>query len=439
MKFSLILSALILVIGVANGLRQNRQITGLRDDHEALAKKASSLGISMAPDSPSDARATKRLREESIASTSGLTTELIEIAKEMELLEKAGKDPDAAFQKRTEDLMLRLIQLDGQQLKAVVAALRDEKSLSEESRGNMIGFSILLMGEDYPSAALALFSESSDLLAKNEMARHAVATSLARWAEQDPKAALDWITRNASVHPALATDEAKRNILEGAARTDPKLAFELLGKMNLEDASDAVRTVVSEAKTPEQRTAILEALRGHLAGMPDSMEREELMEESLEDMGRNLSGESFDSVSRWIEKSNLTPQEKAQFAGGMSYFNTKQDTGLWIDWMAANLPGEQLSENVDNLVGQWTQQDYLAAGRWLTGYPEGPAKQAAVSSYASTVAEYEPQTAVQWAMTLPDGPQRQETLASIYHNWPANDPDAAAAFAKEHGIEPEEN
>ena len=152
-------------------------------------------------------------------------------------------------------------------------------------------------------------------------------------------------------------------------------------------------------------------------------------------MGRNLSGESFEAVQSWLSSAKLSPEESAKFSAGLSYEDTGKDTGRWIDWMASNLPEDAVRENTDNLIGQWTQQDYLAAGNWLTATPEGPTKNAAVATYAETVAEYEPQVAEQWAMTLPDGKQRQETLTNIYRNWPEEGKDAAEAFAKEHGID----
>ncbi|RYD36434.1 MAG: hypothetical protein EOP87_05490 [Verrucomicrobiaceae bacterium] len=169
--------------------------------------------------------------------------------------------------------------------------------------------------------------------------------------------------------------------------------------------------------------------------MADETERADLVGETLEDMARNLSGEHFDSVESWMSSAKLSPEETASFVGGLSYFNTKEDTGRWIDWMAEKLPADKVPENVDNLIGQWTQQDYLAAGKWLAASSNGPAKNAAVSTYAETVAEYEPQTAVQWAMTLPEGKERQDTFEAIYENWPKSDAAAAEAFAKAHGID----
>jgi len=86
---------------------------------------------------------------------------------------------------------------------------------------------------------------------------------------------------------------------------------------------------------------------------------------------------------------------------------------------------------------RWTEKDYQAAGTWLTQAADGPAKQAAVASYAKTVAPYEPETAAQWAITLPPGRTRIIALQTVYEKWPKNDPaakEAAEAFAEKHGI-----
>lgn len=114
-----------------------------------------------------------------------------------------------------------------------------------------------------------------------------------------------------------------------------------------------------------------------------------------------------------------------------------EETGQWVEWVGQTLPAGQADPNIKNMVRQWTQDDYQAAGSWLATSPEGPAKNTAVRSYAETVSDYDPETAAQWAMTLPPGKDRETTLKAIYDNWPKKDPTAeaaAAAFAKEHGI-----
>lgn len=437
MKWSIGVSILILALGVATGLVHQKHLTKLQEDRLQLVAQAKKLGISTDLAALSgEARITKRQREDRENQTHALTADLVAFARQMEAHDKGGIGTDETIQNRGMEIMAKLLELDASQIKVLITGLRDDKSLSSGTRSDMIGLTLTMLGEDHPLAALEFLMGSSGLPVGSPVAKRVVASTLARWANQDPLAALDWVRKNSDEHPDLTDDETKQGIIAGAARSDPKLAFKLISETNLDDKAAAVQSLVEAGKTPEQRTAILDALREHLATIPEQADREELLKESLESMGRNISEESFTAVQSWLAASKLSPQESAQFAAGLSYFNTKQDTGRWIDWMAENLPKEQLRENVDNLIGQWTQQDYQAAGKWLAGAADGPAKNASVSIYAATVAEYEPRTAVQWALTLPDGHERQATFEAIYQNWPKNDAAAALAFAREHGIEP---
>lgn len=436
-RISLVSTCIILAVGGGAGLFLRGRVSDVRREHGELAAKAVSLGIrDVSSLSPDDAVVTKRVRDKAdAAEAAAASTALIAFTKEMEQWQKDGSKPDEAFQKRSMEMMARLMELDSAQLKEVVANLREDPSLTDEARRSMIGFSILMLGEDHPAAALALYVECSGILNDGVLGPHVISSTLSRWAKDDPRAALAWMRANSEAHPELADDGAKTSIISGVAEIDPKEAFKLLQELEPDDPSSVIQALVETGKTPEARTAILDALRTHAATLGDDMDREDLVGEALEDMARNLTGEGFDSVTAWVGSAKLSPGETVRFAGGLSYFNTKEDTGRWIDWMAKNLPADEVPENVDNLIGQWTQQDYLAAGKWLAASTDGPAKNAAVSTYAETVAEYEPQTAVQWAMTMPEGRQRQNTLEAIYQNWPKADQAAADAFAKEHGID----
>jgi hypothetical protein len=437
MKFSIVSTLLILAIGGSFGVIHHRQAAELIVRKHELSAQAVNLGISLASlGSGGENRLTKRQRDEHQKHASTFSAELIAFAAEMEGHEKGVGKPDAGFAKRTLEMVTLLVELDAAELKTFITNLRGDKSLSAEMRENFISFSILLIAEDHPATALTLFAESSDLLDNNPMGKQVVATSLSNWTKQDPAAALAWLKKNAAQHPGVPDDDLKQSILIGAVEKDPKLAFKLMGEMQMDDPSATIQSLIQTCKTPQQRTAVLDALRDHLQSLPAGDERDSLLQESLETMGRGLVYEKFDSVNAWLASAKLTPGENAQFAAGLSYFNTKEDTGRWIDWMGRNLPKDAVRENVDNLIGQWTQQDYLAAGKWLTAAPAGEAKNAAISTYAQTVAEYEPQTAVQWALTLPTGEARTSTLESIYQNWPKKDAAAAAEFARQYGINP---
>lgn len=433
-KFSLAATLGILVIGGITGGWRQKQLGELAVAQQELVKQASRLGLADKI-AGVETRITKRQRDEGAAEAKAMTAALVGFAREMEAQAKSGKE-DEDFDARAMELMNRLMKLDAANLKRVISGLRDDTSLSAASRSNMIGVAIMVLGEDHPAAALALYAESADLLGDGVIGLDAVASSLRLWAKQDPSAALAWVNANEAAHPDIADEDARRNIIAGAALTDVGLALRLMAEMKLEDPEAAIAAVVETAEGPEKRTAVIEALRSHLKNLSGTVDGKAAMAEALESMGRDLSHEGFDKVTAWMQEAALTPEESAAFAGGLSWFNTGEDTGKWIAWMGENLPEAAARDGADSLIGQWTQEDYLAAGQWLAAAPEGPAKDAAVATYAETVAEYEPQVAVQWALRLPEGKERQETLEAIYQEWPKRDAAAAAAFAKEHGIVP---
>ncbi len=426
MKLSLACSLLILVLGGALGWMNHVQTGTLIREEIRLREEVSQLGIG------ADASTIKRLRPAVGKSPQAVAAGIIALLKELET-SKAAQPENASNDARSRELMAQLVGLDAAQLKALIASLRGDDSLSDDARRDLVEFSILLLSEEHPAQALALFEDAGEMLDASPMRSYCLSSTLANWAKIDPLAALAWLEKKSKDQPDSVDDIMRQSIIGGLAEKDPRRAFSLIGQAGIDDSA-GLQTIIDSGKTPEQRTAILAALRGHLAKLPAGEVRDDLQAEALEMIGRNLPGDRFEDTEKWISNAKLTMEEAAQFAGGLSYFNTQQDTGKWIDWMATHLPKEALAENVDGLIGQWTQQDYLAAGKWLTAAASGPAKDAAVNTYATTVAEYEPQTAIQWAMTLPAGEARQKTLQGIYENWLPKDQIGADAFAKANGL-----
>jgi hypothetical protein len=437
MKISIALAILILVIAAAFGWRDHERLASVRASHAALVAEAAALGISIDP-AHTDGRplVTRRAeREDNQAAAKEAAVKFIAFAKEMEAMQKAGERPDEAMQKRIIEIMDLMMSLNASQLKILIAEVRAAGDLKDETRQELIGFSIMTMANDHPQAALTLFTESSDLLKDNPMGNHVVSAALGRWAKDDPLGALDWVRKNGEKFPDLVTEEAKSAVVSGAADHDPKLALQLIGELKLKDASRAISRITGAAKTPEERTAVLATIREHAASLADQAERERLMNSSIMSFAYSAAGEGFQAGSQWINNS-FSPEELGNLAQGWMYDVAKPaETGQWIEWIGKALPPEKADKSVAGWVGNWTRKDYRAAGTWLASAPEGPVKQAAVRGYAETVAPYDPQTAAQWALTLPADEKRAQTLMQIYHRWPKDDAAGAAAFAQEHGIE----
>lgn len=435
MKVSIAASILILLVAALFGFHGHQRLVTVRESHAKLVASASQLGISVDPARPgAPVRITKRERVNKEADAKAAAAEFIAFAREMEAMEKNGDPPDEGQQKRIMELMDRLMSLDSAQLKILIAEVRAAKDLKDETRQGLIGFSIMTLASDHPQAALALLTESSELFKGEGMGTHVVSSSLAKWAKDDPLAALEWVRKNSEKFPDLITDDAKRGLISGTAIQDPRLAFKLIGELGIKDNSNVISSIVSAARTPEERTVTLVALREHLATIADEKARTDAGHTAIAQLAGSVLQENFDSASKWIANSKLTPKELESFADGLPHSSKSSESGQWIEWIGQNLPPDKAAQKIERLVSNWTRNDYQAAGKWLATAPEGPTKIAAIRSYAETVSRYEPETAAQWALTLPPGKNRDETLRNIYHNWPGGDSAAKAAFAKEHGI-----
>ncbi|MEO5914166.1 MAG: hypothetical protein ABIS50_08035 [Luteolibacter sp.] len=436
MKISIALSLLILAIGATLGWQDHQRLETVRESHAKLVAEAAKSGIVVDSTHPEEGvRVTKHEREDKEKDAKKAAAEFIAFAKEMEAMQKKGGPPDEATQKKIMDFMDRMMSLDAGQLKILIAEVRANKDLKDETRQGLIGFSIMTLANDHPQAALALLTESSDVFDENGMSKHVISSSLAKWAKDDPMAALDWVRKNGEKFPDIVNDDAKRGMISGAAANDPKLAFQLIGELGLKDGDSAIRSIVDAAKSPEERTATLAALREHLATLPEGEMRDQAANSAIRSLAQNAAKEGFEAGSKWIENAGFTPEQLAGVAdGGFSYNVKSDDTGKWVEWMGGNLPEGKSDSGIRNMVRNWTQNDYQAAGKWLSSTPDGPAKNVSIRTYAETVSKYEPETAAQWAMTLPPGKDRDQTLKNIYQNWPKDDAAAKEAFSKLRGI-----
>ncbi len=439
MKISLLIAALILLSASFFGWQAHGKLAGVRESHARLVEEARALGMDTAEAGTGSSKAaqTKSRRGDELdkpAQVKAFAAKLMAFAKEMEEAQKNGNQPDENMQKRIFEIIDEMLTLDASQLKLLVAELRSAPGINDEMRTGILGFSIMMLANDHPAAALALFTESAELMKGQGSQQHVITAALARLVQDDPIAALEWIRKNAKDHPDLVTDHSKRGVLAGAARQDPKLAFSLIAELDLKDGSTmAIHGIAETATTTEQRKAVLAAMREHV-GTLEGKAAESIRQATLSALGQNLSRQGHEAATEWLENAGLSPEEKTDFIQGVQPWQTKDETGKWIGWMADNVPAEQMEGRVSLLMNQWTQDDYKAAGLWLNDFKDGPAKEAAVRSYAGTVAPYEPATAAEWALTLPEGNGRGELLKKIHQEWKGKDEAAAAEFARQHGI-----
>ena len=125
MKISIAISVLIFAVAGFIGWENQRKITGTRVTRETLVAQATALGVSLEADgTPKVARSTKRIREDKEVEARQAAQEFIAFAKELEAFKESGEQPDEATQERTMDFVERMMSLDADQLKILIAEFR---------------------------------------------------------------------------------------------------------------------------------------------------------------------------------------------------------------------------------------------------------------------------------------------------------------------------
>ena len=432
MKKSVALTIIILALGLMAGLMQRQQLAALRRDRTQLAAQAVRLHINAsAPNYSGQPNVTKRESQDRETLTRSLIAQVKDYGHALEDDETSDDENSPAVQEQGWELMERLMDLDPEELKQVIGSLLADDDLP--SRQEIIDLSVRMLAENHPAAALSLLAGSEDLMKEMDDGPAVIGESLANWAKKDPVAALSWAKENSEKDLPLSPGDMESNVLAGAAQLDPQLAFKLLSGVKMK-TDDALQAITGSARSPEERSAILTALRNHLTTISDPAERDSLRDKALGGFAESFSGEGYDSAVNWISSQNFSAGECDGLVSNLSYETTKAETGKWVEWMAHTLPPDKLEERVGLLVTPWVQDESQVVGKWLNEQPDGPVKAAAVNAFARAVGEVEPQIAAQWAVTMPAGQEREETLKRIYQKWLGKDPSAANAALRGMGL-----
>lgn len=233
----------------------------------------------------------------------------------------------------------------------------------------------------------------------------------------------------AAIYQQVTLNRLRAELSEKTAREKA-----ILTQPSHQAASPPAGETASDIAYPTRRENALSSLRNDLSAQPTSSAREAEMKACSQVLAEGAALAGYEETSRWITQSKLTAAEKTTFANSLAEIPNNTETAHWVEWMAANLPPDQIKEPIRKMVGGWTHQDYIAAGEWLSATPDTAARRASITAYVEAVAQYEPRIAAQWAQTLPNGPDRTASLITIYKNWPVNDPVGAAEFSLANGL-----
>jgi hypothetical protein len=436
MKFSIALTLLILVLGIASNWQTHQQLVFVREYHAELVAKAAQSGIPTEPmrrrdDSPN----TKRMRENAQGNGKALAADFITAVIETEAFKRKNVIADEALKRKNLDLLASVMSLDSDQIRILISELLlASKELKvgqrEELREILAG-----IANDHPQAALELFAKSAAIINEYSFGKQILNTSLTKWAIEAPMATVEWVRKNGEKFPELIDRNTKCKILSSATENHPELTLPVIKGLGLEQDLNALSIVEKLPKNAAERMAALVAIPAKLASLPEGESKTNASNLMLNGIMRSAVEEGFDAGTKWLIQAGFTPEQLSHMPDENFFYQIKLDeSGKWVEWFSKTLTSGKTDICIRKMIEKWTEKDHRAAGEWLASTPEGPAKNSSIRAFAETIASRDPQTAEQWAMTLPPGNDRRNTLKRIHHKWPNNQEVAKEAFAKMHHL-----
>ncbi len=428
MKIQIFITAIILAIAAVIGWQIDGRYAAARAEEGQLVGEAQQLGV--AGNGDPSARTKKVERGDREAEAKQLAVEYATQAKEWH----AATVMDEAAKQRYDAIQRRVSALDQSQLGIFTMDVLATMNHGEKRQAKHALSLLERLARKDPTGALAYFTKHSSVLRLVDDSEYFVAGALGSWAKEDPLSALKWIRKNAAEYPE-ALSLGSLAVVRGAAEKDPRMALSLIAGLELDfsNAHNAMNAIVIAAKTDEEMSVTLAAIREFREANRNNKELTRAADGNLAYFAQELSKQSFEAANKWIENAKLNPRELNSLAQGLGN-NFLDEPDRWIEWIGRAFPPGKGDGHIMNVIGNWTGQDYEAAGKWLASASEGRVKYAAIRGYAQTIFQHDPETAIQWIMTLPPGKDRDETLKTIHMNWSKDDPVGGEAFKQEHGI-----
>ena len=243
---------------------------------------------------------------------------------------------------------------------------------------------------------------------------------VARWAELDPEAALDFASKHkefgqitGDIFQQLAVSDLASALTRAQAISDPALHYQALRGalvvMAQTDPAGALRMAAAAGDLPHTEPLAQMIYRQWSQIDPTAAAAAAAQDTSGGDGWRSPLGQV---MRTWADQD---PQ------AALSY--------------ALSLPAsETQSRSIGDIVRRWTDQDASAAAGWINTMPAGSTRDAAAAAFASSVASTDVPTAVGWAQSISNDEARTSALRRVSRHVMYRDPTNGATTLESAGV-----
>jgi hypothetical protein len=234
------------------------------------------------------------------------------------------------------------------------------------------------------------------------------------WARQDPAAALAWADSLTAGKAA-----AMSAVVGEVAKTDPRKAAEMLGKMDPADRAEAYRSVAAqygeldfnEAQTwirslpaDEQAAALASAIGGLSNNDPTAAAKQVALMEAGEAKDRLISDVVEDLA--------------------------RKDLQAAVDFVKEQTSEQAQRDAMRQLMPAMIGKNPIAALAFVNSYQPGPVRDSAAQSYVWSNNTGAPADLIKVAETITDESDRSRTVGIAAMRWMREDPESAKAYVE---------
>lgn len=415
MKTSLLIAAIILGIGALFVVQRQNEIRTLTTEWTGLENQAQELNVPIDSDTPF--RSDRLGGDKNRALRTGMVADLAR-----ELIAAHQVEAETGF----EAIQDSLAKLSPEELRLFVKEILADTTIEDQSKSLLFCFLISGLADDSnnPEAALAITVQVWDSFDEIGVIINSV---LGECAEKDPVAAAQWLIDHREKVSKI-DEHSKIAIIQSAARKDLGAALSFLDSFNAEKNPSAIFGLAFGVNS-ENADVFLATIRERATDPT-------LRKTAFNGLVASNLMENFENGTTWLEKSNFTDDERKDLFSFLPEFARRDQPGKWLNWIADQ---EQIEESIpsnttETIIQQWTKENFAATGEWINNQQKGPQKEAAIQTYAKTIAPQEPAAAADWATTLPEGQDRTKLLQTIHTSLKEKDPAAATALAEKHQL-----
>lgn len=262
--------------------------------------------------------------------------------------------------------------------------------------------------EDSQSALLWV-EENAGGIARGETLHHGISL----WSQQDPLAAADWIE-------GMANDQSKATAVDALLRnwslTQPEAAADWVNRMTpgpirREAAATLVNARLLDDPVRAAEWAFSEAVEQN---------HPELLSQGIAQWVQ-IDPAAAENYLRQIDAAQTMPDALQSYLQSFA----RKDPAEAAEWLQNLDPaGDPLYQNElhTTLLREWSQSDSIAASAWLGQATPGPARDAAIIGFASSMIDYEPAAVAEWTRVISDPTTRTNWLTRTLQTWARSDP-----------------